>query len=303
MQLVTSRKRGVPEACQEGATVEETIRFFKESVPWDYVRFEAISRWPILETNLSYRDPFRNRSLVPAMDVFLLVCTGYTRNQIAVWLGVSRDVINNLTRKLTKAGVPVRRASKPDHYTSIYPEGPSAQELKEALRVKEITSSIESLIERHERARSQKLSKWLRTDIYTELSRLHQHRDLKYELRTPAQKYRPMTEKSLEGLITAMKEHRHGRKVAGGVSSVREKAASSGYSSARGAGYADSLLLSYWTGNWSYDRAYQFGMFTKPEHEQRFETSLRTRCLVRCRKHDRLPCEICTSWLERHAGT
>ena len=290
--------RGVPEACQEGATAEETIRFIKESLPWDFVRFEAISRWPILETNLSFRDPFRNRSFVPAMDVFLLVCAGYTRDQMGVWLGVSRDVINNLTRKLTKAGVPVRRASKPDHYTSIYPEGSSAQELKEALRVKEITSSLESLIERHERIRSQKLRKWLRTEIYTELSRLHQHRDLKYERRTAVQKYRPMTEKALDGLITAMKEHRRGRKVAGGVSSVREKAASGGYSSARGAGYADRLLLSYWTGNWSYDMAYQFGMFTRPEHEQRFETSLRTRCLARRRKNDSPSCDACSSWLE-----
>ena len=192
--------------------MRQTISYLRESSFWDFVKFNATQRWPTLDTRLRYRNLWGSWSHIAAMDIFLLVCSGYTRGQIARWLRVSLDTINGMTGKLKKAGVPIRRASRPEKNTSMIPERLSAQELKEARRVEEIIANVRCLVERYENTTQEGIKKWLRLVIDYELSRLHQHRDLKFERRTAAQRYRPMTEETLDALILAKKKHECGAK-------------------------------------------------------------------------------------------
>lgn len=198
---------------QKGSSPRATIKLFREPNPWDYVRFMAVCAWPILDTRLRYRNLWGTWSTVAAMDIFLLICAGHTRSQIASWLRVSRDTINIMTRKLTIVGVFLRRASRPETYHSVVSVEPSAQEIKEARRVEEITSNLKQLIEWYKAATTTPKRNWIHFEIDAQLSRLHQRRDLKYELRTSAQKYRPMTEELLQYLIEAKKYRVYGRKI------------------------------------------------------------------------------------------
>ena len=249
--------------------MRQTIRYLRESSFWNFVKFTAIERWPILDSRLRYRNLWGSWSHIAAMDIFLLVCSGYTRGQIARWLRVSLDTINGMTRKLKKAGVPIRRASRPEKNTSMILERPSAQELRETQRVEEIMTNVGRLIERHEKTQQEGIKEWLRLEIDYELLRLHQHRDLKFELRTVAQRYRPMTEETLDALILAKKKRECGGKVGTGPQSANEdETPSSNLVFSRtsspggrplGALKNDySLLMRYRIGKWSYE-SYQYG--------------------------------------------
>ena len=252
---------------QKGASARQTIRYLRESSFWDFVKFTATQRWPILDTRLRYHNLWGSWSHIAAMDIFLLICSGYTRGQIARWLRVSLDTINGMTLKLKKAGVPIRRAGRPQKNTSM--ERPFAQELKETQRVKEIMANVRCLIERHEKTTQIGIKEWLRLVIDYELSRLHQHRDLKFELRTAAQRYRPMTEETLDALILAKKKRECGGKVGTGPQSANEDETSSfnlAYRRTSSPGGRTSgalkndygLLMRYRTGKCSY-MAYQYG--------------------------------------------
>ena len=259
---------------QKGASARQTIRYLRESSFWDFVKFTATQRWPILDTRLRYRNLWGSWSHIAAMDIFLLVCSGYTRGQIARWLRVSLDTINGMTRKLKQAGVPIRRASRPEKNTSMVL--PSAQELKEKQRVEEIMANLSRLIERYEKTTQEGIKEWLRLEIDYELSRLHQHRDLKYERRTAPQRYRPMTDETLDALILAKKKRECGGKVGTGPQSANENETPSfnlAYvrSSLRGSRSSgalkndNGLLIRYRSGKWSYN-AYKYGRYPTYPH-------------------------------------
>ena len=261
---------------QKGASARQTIRYLRESSFWDFVKFTATQRWPILDTRLRYRNLWGSWSHIAAMDIFLLVCSGYTRGQIARWLRVSLDTINGMTRKLKQAGVPIRRASRPEKNTSMIPERPSAQELRETQRVEEIMANVRCLIKRYEMTRQEGIKEWLLLVIDYELSRLHQQRDLKFELRTAVQRYRPMTEETFDALILAKKKRECGGKVGGGPQSANEdetlsfnlayRRTSSPGGRPSGALKNDyGLLMRYRTGKWFY-KAYQYGRYPTYPH-------------------------------------
>jgi len=256
--------------------VRQTIRYLRESSFWDFVKFTATQRWPILDTRLQYRNLWGSWSHIAAMDVFLLVCCGYTRGQIARWLRVSLDTINGMTRKLKQAGVPIRRASRSEKYTSMIPEEPSAQELRERQRVEEIMANVRRLIERHEKTTQEAIKEWLRLIIDYELWRLHQHRDLKFVRRTAVQRYRPMNEETLDALILAKKKRECGGKVGGGPQSANEDETPpfnlpyvrSSLRGGRPSGALkndNGLLMRYRTGKWFYN-TYQYGRNTTYSH-------------------------------------
>ena len=248
--------------------MRKTISYLQDSSFWDIVKFTAIERWPILDTRLRYRNLWGSWSHIAAMDIYLLICSGYTRGQIARWLRVSLDTINGMTRKLKKAGVPIRRSSRSEKYTSMIPEEPSAQELRETRRVEEIMANVRCLIERYEKTTQEEIKEWLRLVINYELSLLHQHRDLKFELRTVAQKYRPMTEETLDALILAKKKRECGGKVGTGPQSANEDETppfnlASGKTSSPSGRPSGALkndygiLMRYRIGKWFY-KAYQY---------------------------------------------
>ena len=248
--------------------MRQTIRYLRESSFWDFVKFTATQRWPLLDTRLRYHNLWGSWSHIAAMDIFLLICSGYTRGQIARWLRVSLDTVNGMTRKLKKAGVPIRRASRPEKNTSMIPERPSAQELRETRRVEEIMANVRCLIERHEKTTQEEIKEWLRLVIDYELSRLHQHRDLKFVRRTAVQRYRPMTEETLDALILAKKKRECGGKVGTGPQSANEDETPS-FNLAYGRTWlprgrpsgalknADGLPMCYRTGKWFY-KAYKY---------------------------------------------
>lgn len=247
--------------------MRQTIRYLRESSFWDFVKFTATQRWPILDTRLRYRNLWGNWSHIASLDIFLLICSGYTRGQIARWLRVSLDTINEMTGKLKQAGVPIRRASRPEKNTSMIL--PSAQELRETQRVEEIMANVRCLIERHEKTQQEGIKEWLRLVIDYELSRLHQHRDLKFELRTAVQSYRPMTEQTLDALILAKKKRECGGKVGTGPQSADEdetpsfnlafrRTSSPAGRPSGGLKNNYGLLMRYRTGKWFY-KAYQYG--------------------------------------------
>jgi len=246
--------------------VRQTISYLRESSFWDFVKFTATQRWPILDTCLRYRNLWGSWSHIATMDIFLLVCSGYTRGQIARWLRVSLDTINGMTRKLKKAGVPIRRASRPEKNTSMI--RPSAEELRERQRVEEIMANVRCLIERHEKTQQEGIKEWICLVIDYELSRLHQHRNLKFERRTAAQRYRPMTEETLDALILAKKKRECGGKVGTGPQSANEdetlsfnlafrRTSSPAGRPSGGLKNDFGLLMRYRTGKWSY-KAYRY---------------------------------------------
>ena len=261
---------------QKGASARQTIRYLRESSFWDFVKFTATQRWPILDTRLRYRNLWGSWSHIAAMDIFLLVCSGYTRGQIARWLRVSLDTINGMTRKLKQAGVPIRRASRPEKNTSMIPERPSAQELRETQRVEEIMANVRCLIKRYEMTRQEGIKEWLLLVIDYELSRLHQQRDLKFELRTAVQRYRPMTDETLDALILAKKKRECGGKVGTGPQSANEDETppfnlTFSRTSSRGGRPSGALkndyglLMRYRSGKWFYN-AYQYGRYPTYPH-------------------------------------
>jgi len=247
--------------------VRQTIRYLRDSSFWDFVKFTATQLWPILDTRLRYRNLWGSWSHIAAMDIYLLICSGYTRGQIARWLRVSLDTINGMTRKLKKAGAPIRRASQPEKNTSMI--RPSAQEFRETQRVEEIMANVRRLIERYERTTQEGIKEWLRLEIDYELSRLHQHRDLKFERRTVTQRYRPMTDETLDALILAKKKRECGGKVGTGPQSANEDETfsfnlASGRTSSSGGRPSgrlkndNGLLMRYRSGKWFY-KTYRYG--------------------------------------------
>jgi len=253
---------------QKGVSIRQTIRYLRESWFWDFVKFTATQRWPILDTRLRYRNLWGSWSHISTTDIFLLICFGYTRGQIARWLRDSLDTINGMTRKLKQAGVPIRRASRSEKYTSMIPEEPSAQELRETQRVEEIMANVRCLIERYEKTTQVGIKEWLCLEIDYELWRLHQHRDLKFERRTAVQRYRPMTEETLDALILAKKKRECGGKVGTGPQSANEdetlsfnlafrRTSSPAGRPSGGLKNDFGLLMRYRTGKWSY-KAYRY---------------------------------------------